>query len=72
MTVPSQTLSRPLAARVAGLPKPADELESAEVPDAVIRAAVQAMEEGHTHYTDRPGILASARASRCPTCAGPA
>jgi aspartate/methionine/tyrosine aminotransferase len=52
-------LARPLAARVAGLP-PVDDAavpEIASVQPAVMQAAVQALDAGHTHYTDRPGIL---------------
>lgn len=54
----SETLSRPLAARVAGLPDPREPLDNLPIPAAVIGAAVKALEAGHTHYTDRPGILA--------------
>ncbi|NJR12802.1 hypothetical protein HC776_02795 [bacterium] len=56
----SQTLARPLAARIAGLvdsqalPEPN---VNAAVSEGVAQAAAQAMAEGHTHYTDRPGIL---------------
>lgn len=56
----SQTLARPLAARMAGLADVQDAIEqdlSATVSDDVAQAAAQAMAEGHTHYTDRPGIL---------------
>lgn len=57
-----QTLARPLAARVAALPDPSDSATTpnppaAALPTAVIDRAVQAMHDGHTHYTDRPGIL---------------
>ncbi|MBK9121734.1 MAG: hypothetical protein IPM16_01245 [Chloroflexi bacterium] len=57
MTNPVQTLARPLAARVANLPAPDDTVVRADVPERVAKAAVQAMADGHTHYTDRPGIL---------------
>lgn len=57
MTVPVQTLARSLAGRVANLPAPDDTIVSAHVPERVAKAAVQAMADGHTHYTDRPGIL---------------
>ncbi|MCY4536755.1 MAG: aminotransferase class I/II-fold pyridoxal phosphate-dependent enzyme [Chloroflexi bacterium] len=52
-----QTLSRPLAGRVAALdglrPLVADE---PDVPANVIEAAAAALARGETHYTDRPGI----------------
>ncbi len=51
------TLSRPLAARVAGLPDPPEARPGLPVPQAVIDAAVEALAAGKTHYTDRPGIL---------------
>jgi aspartate/methionine/tyrosine aminotransferase len=54
---PPQTLARPLAARVADLPEPTHQTDNPVLPEAVITRAVQAMNEGHTHYTDRPGIL---------------
>ena len=52
-----QTLSRPLAARVTGLPEPAVFPPGSPVSQAVIDAAVEALAAGKTHYTDRPGIL---------------
>jgi aspartate/methionine/tyrosine aminotransferase len=52
-----QTLARPLAARVGGLPAPAEPNEAPPVPQGVIAAAEAALEAGKTHYTDRPGIL---------------
>jgi aspartate/methionine/tyrosine aminotransferase len=52
-----QTLSRPLAARVQGLPEPADLPPGPDIPLPVIEAAVAALDAGKTHYTDRPGIL---------------
>jgi aspartate/methionine/tyrosine aminotransferase len=57
MTDSSQMLSRPLAVRVSGLPEPDNAITRADVSEAVARAAIAAMQEGHTHYTDRPGIL---------------
>lgn len=52
-----QTLSRPLAGRVAGLadldPPAAD---APDLPASVIEAATSALDRGETHYTDRPGI----------------
>jgi aspartate aminotransferase len=52
-----QTLARPLAARVAGLPAPNEPTDAPLVPEGVIAAAEAALEAGKTHYTDRPGIL---------------
>ncbi len=57
MTTPVKMLARPLAGRVANLPAPDDTVIRADVPERVAKAAVQAMADGHTHYTDRPGIL---------------
>ena len=53
----AKTLSRPLAQRVDSL----DELsqpsrDEPDIPSNVIEAAVDALERGETHYTDRPGI----------------
>jgi aspartate/methionine/tyrosine aminotransferase len=56
MTGP-QRLSRRLAARVQGLPEPAEVPSGPDVPQPVIEAAVAALDAGKTHYTDRPGIL---------------
>ena len=58
----SQTLSRPLAQRVAGdkphPPAPSPRLQGggAQLPSNVIEAATAALDRGETHYTDRPGI----------------
>jgi aspartate/methionine/tyrosine aminotransferase len=52
-----QTLARPLAARIAALPEPVDVPLNQPVPEAVQQRAAEAMTAGHTHYTDRPGIL---------------
>ena len=57
MTGGPQTLSRPLAARVADLPDPPEPPPGRDLPEAVIEAAVAALDAGKTHYTDRPGIL---------------
>jgi aspartate/methionine/tyrosine aminotransferase len=54
----AETLSRPLAQRVAGLAAAPDVTDNApDIPDSVIQAAVDALQRGETHYTDRPGIL---------------
>ena len=52
-----QTLSRPLATRVAGLPGPIEQSAGPDLPPAAIEAACEALDAGKTHYTDRPGIL---------------
>ena len=52
-----QTLSRPLAARVASLPAAEEPIDAPPVSAGVIAAAEAALEAGKTHYTDRPGIL---------------
>ncbi len=50
-------LARPLADRVAGLdPPPTPPDESQPIPPNVINAAIDALDRGETHYTDRPGI----------------
>jgi arginine:pyruvate transaminase len=51
-----QMLSRPLAARVQALPDPVEYGDAPPVPQAVLDAAANALAEGQTHYTDRPGI----------------
>ena len=55
----SDTLARPLADRVTSLPRVPSNLPAIthELPKAVIDAATQALADGKTHYTDRPGIL---------------
>ncbi len=52
-----QTLTRPLAARVARLPEPDDQAANPSLSPAVAQAAEAALAAGHTHYTDRPGVL---------------
>jgi aspartate/methionine/tyrosine aminotransferase len=52
-----ETLSRPLAARVAGLPDAAELAPGPDLPPGVIAAAEAALDAGKTKYTDRPGIL---------------
>ena len=56
MSTPEQ-LSRPLADRVATLPDVVDRNDNPPTPEAVQTAAIQALADGKTHYTDRPGIL---------------
>ncbi|MBA3867882.1 MAG: hypothetical protein H0X30_01880 [Anaerolineae bacterium] len=53
----SQTLTRPLAARIAALPEVVEHTHNPPIPEGVIEAAIQALKDGKTHYTDRPGIL---------------
>lgn len=52
-----ETLSRPLASRIAGLPTASRRMDDPQVGQAVIDAAVKALDRGETHYTDRPGIV---------------
>lgn len=52
-----QTLSRPLAARVGSLPDVVERTDNPPILEGVIEAAIQALKDGKTHYTDRPGIL---------------
>jgi arginine:pyruvate transaminase len=52
-----RTLSRPLAARTANLPAPREFSAGPATPSPVAAAAIDALEAGKTHYTDRPGIL---------------
>ncbi len=56
MTTP-QTLMRPLSARIANLPDVAEYTHNPPIAEGVIEAAIQALKDGKTHYTDRPGIL---------------
>lgn len=52
-----QTLSRPLAQRVAVLDDPRPPTIAAPaLPASVLDAATSALDRGETHYTDRPGI----------------
>lgn len=53
----SKTLTRPLAARVAGLPDAVHTESNPTLNEALIDAAFDALDAGKTHYTDRPGIL---------------
>lgn len=52
----SATLARPLARRVLALPDPLEPTAALPVPEGVIDQAYAALDAGHTHYTDRPGI----------------
>ncbi len=52
-----QTLTRPLAARVMGLPPAPTLTATLPAPEGALHAAEQALDAGRTHYTDRPGIL---------------
>jgi aspartate/methionine/tyrosine aminotransferase len=56
MSIPEK-LSRPLASRIGGLPDVTRDNANPEISQAVINAAIQALDDGKTHYTDRPGIL---------------
>jgi aspartate/methionine/tyrosine aminotransferase len=51
-----QTLSRPLAARIAALAEPTQLSHAPPISQAVIDAAQTALDGEQTHYTDRPGI----------------
>jgi aspartate/methionine/tyrosine aminotransferase len=42
---------------VAGLPDVVENTHNPPIPEGVIEAAIQALNDGKTHYTDRPGIL---------------
>ena len=53
----AQTLTRPLATRITRLPDVVEQTDSPLIPEGVIEAAIQALKDGKTHYTDRPGIL---------------
>ncbi len=53
----SETLARPLAQRVLRLPAPSENTVQLPMPEGVIDQAYAALDAGHTHYTDRPGIL---------------
>jgi arginine:pyruvate transaminase len=56
MTTPT-ILSRPLAARVLDLLPMDERHENPPLSEAVMDAAFASFEAGHTHYTDRSGIL---------------
>lgn len=51
-----ESLSRPLAVRVAKLPDPHTWQAGLPEAQAVAAGAIDALDKGRTHYTDRPGI----------------
>lgn len=53
----SESLSRPLADRVANLDMPDFTPRDYEIPQSAKNGAIQALAEGKTHYTNRPGIV---------------
>lgn len=53
----SNTLSRPLADRVSKLEFPVFTLIDVDVPQSAKDGAIQALADGKTHYTNRPGIV---------------
>ncbi|MGJ3238659.1 MAG: hypothetical protein ACFE0Q_08140 [Anaerolineae bacterium] len=52
----SDTLSQPLADRIAKLELKQDRLMESDTPTTAQQGAIQALADGKTHYTDRPGI----------------
>jgi aspartate/methionine/tyrosine aminotransferase len=57
MTMPD-TLARPLAARITDLAALPDMIDHGEnAPTLVIDSAVEALQRGETHYTDRAGVM---------------
>lgn len=52
----SESLSRPLADRLANLEMPTFSPRDYEIPASAKEGAIQALADGKTHYTDRPGI----------------
>ncbi|MEL6269684.1 MAG: hypothetical protein AAGK74_06720 [Chloroflexota bacterium] len=53
----SETLARPLADRLGSLPIPRDPHEGTATPQSAVAGAVQALDDGKTKYTNRPGIV---------------
>jgi len=53
----SDTLSRPLADRVVKLELPQFTPNEVNFPQSAKDGAIQALEDGKTHYTNRPGIV---------------
>lgn len=53
----SDTLSQPLAERVEALVEAPPPASPTSTPDAAREAAIQALDDGKTHYTTRPGIV---------------
>lgn len=56
MTDAPARLARPLAARTLALPDAPPPAPAATEEECIIRAGAQALADGKTHYTDRPGI----------------
>ena len=50
-------LSRPLAQRIAQLKAVSAPVEQKPIPPGAVAAAIQALADGKTHYTTRPGIV---------------
>lgn len=53
----STTLSRPLADRISRLKSVALPPEQKQIPSGAVDGAIQALADGKTHYTTRPGIV---------------
>lgn len=53
----TDTLSRPLADRVSKLDMPTFTPTDYEIPQSAKDGAIQALADGKTHYTNRPGIV---------------
>ena len=56
----SDTLSHPLADRINNLEAPQFVNRGVTIPDSAKSGAIQALADGKTHYTNRPGIIPSA------------
>ncbi|MGB7339734.1 MAG: hypothetical protein WBC91_12645 [Phototrophicaceae bacterium] len=53
----TDTLSRPLAERVSQLKAVSAPAEQKPIPSGAVAGAIQALADGKTHYTTRPGIV---------------
>lgn len=53
----TETLSRPLAARISQLKAVAEAPKSQIISFGAVQGAIDALEDGKTHYTTRPGIV---------------
>lgn len=53
----TDTLSRPLAERVSRLKAVSDPAAQKPIPSGAVDGAIQALADGKTHYTTRPGIV---------------